>query len=54
MSVLVEQAGGAAPTGRARLRQLQPTAWHHRVPVFLGSRGEVEAATRHHLGHDAT
>ena len=52
MSLLVEQAGGAASTGRARLLELQPVALHQRVPVFLGSKREVEVATRYHLDHD--
>jgi fructose-1,6-bisphosphatase I len=53
MSLLVEQAGGAASTGRHRLLEVQPTALHQRVPVFLGSRREVEIAARYHLEHDA-
>ena len=52
MSLLVEQAGGAASTGRTRLLELQPVALHQRVPVFLGSKREVEVATRYHLDHD--
>jgi fructose-1,6-bisphosphatase I len=52
MSFLVEQAGGAASTGRARLLDVQPSALHQRVPVFLGSKREVEAAARYHLDHD--
>jgi len=48
MSFLVEQAGGAASTGRQRMLEVQPTGLHQRVPVFLGSRLEVEAAVRHH------
>ncbi len=53
MSLLVEQAGGAATNGRAPILQLEPTQLHQRVPVFLGSRKEVEEATRYHLAHDA-
>jgi fructose-1,6-bisphosphatase I len=53
MAMLVEQAGGAATDGRTRLLELRPTALHQRVPVFLGSRREVEIATRYHLEHDA-
>jgi fructose-1,6-bisphosphatase I len=48
MALLVEQAGGAASTGRQRMLEVQPTALHQRVPVFLGSRNEVEAAVRYH------
>ncbi len=53
MSLLVEQAGGAASDGRARMLDIAPTQLHQRVPVFLGSKGEVEAAMRYHLEHDA-
>ena len=53
MSMLVEQAGGAATNGRERITELMPTQLHQRVPVFLGSRHEVEYATRCHREHDA-
>ena len=53
MSLLVEQAGGAASTGRMRMLDVQPTHLHQRVPVFLGSKNEVEAAVGYHLAHDA-
>ena len=53
MAFIVEQAGGAATTGRARMLEVAPTGLHQRVPVFLGSRDEVEVATRYHLEHDA-
>ncbi|MBX9401050.1 class 1 fructose-bisphosphatase [Lysobacter sp. BMK333-48F3] len=53
MSLLVEQAGGAASTGRQRMLEVQPTGLHQRVPVFLGSKREVETAVRYHLDYDA-
>ncbi|GAB1595047.1 class 1 fructose-bisphosphatase [Lysobacter claricitrinus] len=53
MSFLVEQAGGAASTGRQRMLEVQPTGLHMRVPVFLGSKREVEASVRYHAEHDA-
>jgi fructose-1,6-bisphosphatase I len=49
MSFIVEQAGGAATTGRARILDVQPTGLHQRVPVILGSRNEVERVTSYHL-----
>lgn len=52
MSMLVEQAGGAATTGRERILEIQPTQLHQRVPVFLGSKNEVAEATRYHLDAD--
>ncbi|MDQ1120893.1 fructose-1,6-bisphosphatase I [Pseudoxanthomonas winnipegensis] len=48
MGLLIEQAGGLASTGRARILDLQPDQLHQRVPVFIGSREEVEAAERYH------
>ena len=53
MSLLVEQAGGASTNGRSRIMDMAPTQLHQRVPVFLGSREEVETATQYHLAHDA-
>ncbi|MGO1073506.1 class 1 fructose-bisphosphatase [Lysobacter sp. CA199] len=53
MSFLVEQAGGAASTGRQRMMEVQPTGLHMRVPVFLGSKSEVETAVRYHREFDA-
>ncbi len=48
MAMIVEQAGGAASTGRQRMLEVQPAALHQRVPVFLGSKHEVEAAVAYH------
>lgn len=48
MSMLVEQAGGAATTGRHRIMSLEPQKLHQRVPVVLGSKNEVERVTRYH------
>jgi len=53
MAFLVEQAGGAASTGRQRMLEVQPTSLHMRVPVFLGSKAEVETVERYHHAHDA-
>jgi fructose-1,6-bisphosphatase I len=53
MAFLIEQAGGMATTGRSRMLDLVPEQLHQRVPVFLGSRNEVEIATRYHLEDDA-
>ncbi len=53
MSLLIEQAGGASTNGRTRMLDIAPTELHQRVPVFLGSRSEVEMATRYHAEYDA-
>ena len=48
MSFLVEQAGGLATDGRRRILDIEPSKLHERIAVFLGSRNEVERATRYH------
>ncbi len=48
MSMIIEQAGGAATDGQQRMLDIQPTKLHQRVPVFLGSKNEVERVTRYH------
>jgi len=48
MAFLIEQAGGAATTGRQRLLDIQPSSLHQRVPVILGSKDEVERVTSYH------
>ena len=47
---VVEQAGGAASTGRERVLEIVPTSLHQRVPVVAGSRYEVEHVMRLHDG----
>lgn len=49
MAMLVEQAGGAASTGRERLLDVVPHKLHQRVPVILGSASEVERVVSYHL-----
>jgi fructose-1,6-bisphosphatase I / sedoheptulose-1,7-bisphosphatase len=53
MAMIVEQAGGAASTGRGRLLEAQPAELHERVPVILGSKNEVERIERYHQEHAA-
>lgn len=48
MAFIVEQAGGAASTGRERILNLQPTELHQRVAVVLGSKNEVERVASYH------
>ncbi len=49
MAFIVEQAGGAATDGRGRIMDIKPQKLHQRVPVFLGSKKEVERVTSYHL-----
>ena len=53
MGFIVEQAGGAASTGRERIMAVQPADLHQRVPVVLGSRNEVERVVAYHVEHDS-
>ena len=48
MAMLIEQAGGAATTGRQRILDIQPERLHQRVPVILGSKNEVDRVTGYH------
>ena len=50
MSMIVEQAAGAASTGRRRILEIEPETLHQRVPVVLGSRHEVEQVEHYHQG----
>ncbi|SPF81651.1 class 1 fructose-bisphosphatase [Pseudoprimorskyibacter insulae] len=54
MAFLIEQAGGAASTGRGRIMEVAPKDPHQRVPVILGSRNEVALIEQYHAEHDAT
>ena len=42
MAFLVEQAGGRSSDGTRSLLEVRPEEIHQRVPVFLGSRQEIE------------
>ena len=48
MAFIVEQAGGAATDGKARILDIQPVRLHQRVAVVLGSKNEVERVTSYH------
>lgn len=50
MSFIIEQAGGAATNGTQRILDIQPDSLHQRVPVFLGSKEEVDRVTGYHKG----
>ena len=44
MGMVIEQAGGAASTGRDRVLDLVPTGPHQRIPLLIGSRDDVRLA----------
>jgi len=48
MSLIIEQAGGAAINGPQRILDVQPTKLHQRMGVILGSKNEVELIGRYY------
>ncbi|MCR6628670.1 MAG: class 1 fructose-bisphosphatase [Magnetospirillum sp.] len=48
VAFLVEQAGGRASTGTARLLDVVPTTLHQRIPLIFGARHEVERIDGYH------
>jgi fructose-1,6-bisphosphatase I len=52
IAMIVEQADGAASTGRARILDEKPGGLHERVPVVFGAQDEVERLVRYHASFD--
>ncbi|MBK8229913.1 MAG: class 1 fructose-bisphosphatase [Candidatus Eisenbacteria bacterium] len=46
LAMVCEAAGGLASTGRGRILDVIPTSLHQRVPLYIGSRREVELIER--------
>ncbi len=46
LAMVVEQAGGRASTGNQRILAIEPESLHQRVPLFIGSRDDVELVER--------
>jgi fructose-1,6-bisphosphatase I len=44
LAFVVENAGGRATTGTQRILDIEPKRLHHRVPLIIGSRRDVEFA----------
>jgi fructose-1,6-bisphosphatase I len=44
MSYITEQAGGEATDGNQRILELQPTGYHERSAIFIGSKNMVQTA----------
>ena len=42
MAFLIEQAGGKSSTGKGSILDIKPEKLHQRVPVFLGSKYEMD------------
>ncbi len=58
LAFLAQQAGGYASDGSRPILDIQPTALHQRVPIFIGSRLLVEKAealiAEQYVGHAAS
>jgi len=48
IAFIIEQAGGAAITGRNRILDIKPSELHQRAPFIFGSKDEVERLHRYH------
>jgi fructose-1,6-bisphosphatase I len=46
LAFVVEQAGGAATDGCRRIMEIEPTDLHQHTPLVIGSKADVEFATR--------
>ncbi len=46
MAFLIEQAGGKASDGKKRILDIVPQSLHQRVPLFIGSKVDVELLER--------
>ena len=44
LAFIVENAGGKASTGKQRILDIIPTGIHDRLPLFIGSKNDVELA----------
>jgi fructose-1,6-bisphosphatase I len=44
LAMIAEQAGGAASTGTGRVLEVVPQDLHQRVPLYIGSKGDVADA----------
>jgi len=44
LAFVAERAGGAATDGKQRILEIEPTALHQRTPLFIGAKGDVDAA----------
>ena len=46
LAFICEQAGGAASDGRQRVLDVMPQELHQRVPLYIGSRRDVDLAVQ--------
>ena len=53
LAYIIEKAGGVATTGKMPILDVQPTQIHQRVPIFLGSKTEVEEVIELYKKHSS-
>jgi len=46
MAMIIEQAGGMATDGTRRILDIEPQELHQRVPLFIGSKSDVETVLK--------
>ena len=51
MAFIIEKAGGLATTGNQRVLDVVPTSIHQRVPIFIGSKLDVEDVIQCYKNH---
>jgi fructose-1,6-bisphosphatase I len=42
LAMVVEEAGGMATDGKVRILDIEPLELHQRVPLFIGSKKDVQ------------
>ena len=52
IAMIIEQAGGAASTGRAAVLDVTPQHIHQKIPLILGGRADVERLQGYHMAYD--
>jgi fructose-1,6-bisphosphatase I/sedoheptulose-1,7-bisphosphatase len=52
VAFIIEQAGGLASTGRARVLDIVPEDLHQRIAFIFGAREEVERIEQYHRDHN--
>ncbi len=53
VAFIIEQAGGAASTGRGRVLDVAPEELHQRIAFIFGARDEVERIEQYHRDYNA-
>jgi fructose-1,6-bisphosphatase I len=52
IALIIEQAGGAASTGRAPVLDVAPQAIHQHVPLIMGAGADVKRLQAYHAAYD--